>query len=425
MARHSDNEPIQIGLEIGTTKVRAIAVKFNADRSLNILGAEETASVGVSHGEIRADTVAMANARDCVSEVLRSIEEAAHIRVRKLLLAVDGAHFVGRNQQAVIQLNPQSPQVQQHHLDEIRKRAQLLTSFPQLECLHELFQRYRLDDQDVPISPLGLSGRNLEAKYHIIAGDSQRIRRTMSCVLDIGVELDDVVFSPIAAAQCLFTESQSSLEYRRRGSLLIDIGGGSTKYALYFNDDIIASGSIPVGGNSATKDVQLAFQLPQSTAEYLKINEGNVAQPQDGVTEDPIHTPVNEHGFAQPSIDRVLLNYVLRERFSEIFRLVKKELPRDVSYVLGAGVFLCGGSSLMRGLNELCQEMFDCHIYMVRDSEAMMLDARGDDSRMLHQTPQFVTPMGLVRYAELARVESMKQQPEGFWSRLWSWMGRA
>lgn len=423
MARYTDNEPFHVGLEIGTSKVRAIAVKFNADRSLNILGAEETTSVGVSRGEISADATAMANASDCVKEVLRCLEDSAHIRIRKLLLSVDGEHFVGKNQQAVIQLNEASPVVTDDHIEELKQRALVMTSSSHLECLHEFFVRYRLDGQDVPISPRGVPGRNLAAEYHIISGVAERIRRTMSCVEGLGIVLEDVVFAPIAAAQCLFTEMKTSLEYRRKGSLLIDIGGGSTKYAMYHDDALIASGSIPVAGKNATRDVQMAFELTQSTAEFLKINEANVARSAEGELSELIYTPVNEHGFAQPTIDRALLNYVLRERFSEIFRMVHARLPQGALAKLGAGVFLCGGSSLMRGVTELCGEIFGCSIYMVRDSAAMEPEPPRDDLRMLHQTPQFVTPMGLIRYAELARAERSKSQPGGLWAQIWSFLG--
>ena len=170
------------------------------------------------------------------------------------------------------------------------------------------------------------------------------------------LEVDDIVFSPIATAQMALDREQ-----RERGALVIDIGGGTTDYALYLGGVITASGCIPVGGDHITNDIHLVTGLPFSKAERLKITEGDASA-------DPVRSVgtarlTDDRGFAEVEVNRAVLNEVIRQRLEETLRLVRQRLPAGAVESIGAGIFLTGGTSLMRGFSELAFEIFGRDIY--------------------------------------------------------------
>ncbi|MFN7343630.1 MAG: cell division FtsA domain-containing protein, partial [bacterium] len=197
-------------------------------------------------------------------------------------------------------------------------------------------------------------------------------------------------------------------EQRLRGALLIDIGGGTTDYALYLDGSIAASGCIPVGGDHVTNDIHLVTGLPFSKAEKLKILEGNASS--DPALSVGIARLTDENGFADVEVKRAILNEVIRQRLEETLLLVKERLPLGSVESIGAGIYLTGGTSLMRGFSELAFEVFGRDIYRPEAPE------NSDHSHPSFKDPQFATAIGLIRYAQI--IETETQKPPGFFGKI-------
>jgi cell division protein FtsA len=237
----------------------------------------------------------------------------------------------------------------------------------------------------------------------VVHGIRSRIENQIKCVREMPLDVDDLVFSPIATAQVALDR-----EARERGALVIDIGGGTTDYALYLDGVIEASGCIPVGGDHITNDIHLVTGLPFSKAEILKVREGDASgDPARSVGTAKV---VDEKGFSDAEVKRQLLNDIIRQRLEETMSLLLARLPQGAMEQVGTGVFLAGGTSLMRGFGELAHEVFGRDIYRPEPPELSGVQASFKD-------PQFTTALGLIRYAQI--VENERAPKRGVLSRLW------
>jgi cell division protein FtsA len=225
----------------------------------------------------------------------------------------------------------------------------------------------------------------------VVHGIGTRLQNSIKLVREMPLEVDDIVFSPIATAQMALDREQ-----RDRGALVIDIGGGTTDYVLYLNGAVAASGCIPVGGDHVTNDIHLVTELAFSKADSLKIMEGDAsADPTRSVGTAKL---TDDRGFAEVEVSRSILNEVIRQRLEETLKLVRARLPEGAVDAIGAGVFLTGGTSLMRGFSELAFDVFGRDIYRPEPPEVSGIQASFKD-------PHYATAIGLIRYAQILETE--------------------
>ena len=374
---------IHVGLEIGSTKTVMVVAEIKPDESAKILGMGETRSIGVRKGEI-AD---FKQVRACVKDALVEAEDVSDVVIKSVYLAVTGAHIQGVNNKGTFRLPEGEQSVDRHHLDEVKEIARDIAIPSDHVYLHHLARHFTLDGQAHATVPYGLLGKTLDADYHVVHGVRTRIQNSIKCVREVPLEVDDVVFAPIASAQiCL------NRERKEDGALVIDIGGETTDYVLYLDGAIAASGCVPVGGNHVSNDIHLVTNIPFSKAEKVKIAEGNASA--DPASSIGIVKVEDEKGFQPIEINRQVLNDVIRGRLEEAFELVIAGLPEGALKQIGTGIFLTGGTSQMRGIGELACEVFDRPVYKPEQPDVSGVHAYFKD-------PQYATALGLIRYAQI------------------------
>lgn len=374
---------IYVGLEIGTSKTCMVVGEVKADNSVKILGVGETKSAGVRKAEI----VDMAHVRACVREVLLEAEDVCDVDISSVILAVTGSHIKGLNNRGAFRLPDEDQEISAEHIEEAKEIARDIAIPTDNVYLHNVVRHYWIDGVEQGCSPLGLLGRTLEADFHIVYGVKNRIQNSIKCVRETPLEVDEVVFSPIASAQIALNRQD-----KESGALVIDIGGGTTDYVLYLNGVIAASGCIPVGGDHVTNDIHLVTGMALTKAEKVKCSEGDASgDPARSVGSVNV---LDEKGFPDIEIKRQLLNDVIRGRLEEALTLVKNRLPDGSLERIGTGVFLTGGTSLMRGFGELANTVFDLPIYRPEQPEVSGIHEYFRD-------PQYSTAVGLIRYAQL------------------------
>lgn len=389
---------IHVGLEIGTSKTCIVVGEVKPDTAVKILGIGTTKTAGVRKGEIYD----FPQARACLKDALVKAEDASDVEIGSVYLAVTGAHIQGINSRGTFRLPEGQAIVAPEHVEEARTIARDIHIPPDHVHLHPIIRHYLLDDLEHKTSPVGLYGKTVEADFHIVHGIGTRIQNSIRLVRETPLEVDDIVFSPIATAQMALEQEQ-----RDRGALVIDIGGGTTDYALYLDGSIAASGCIPVGGDHVTNDIHLVTGLPFSKSEKLKIMEGDASA--DPARSVGIAKLVDDRGFAEVEVSRGILNEIIRQRLEETLRLVRQRLPENSVETIGAGVFLTGGTSLMRGFGELAFDVFGRDIYRPEPPELSGVQASFKD-------PQYATAIGLIRYAQI--LETERTAPPGVLGKL-------
>ena len=374
---------IHVGLEIGTTKTVMVVAEVKPDGSVKILGVGEGKTAGVRKGEI-ADFLQV---KACVKSALLEAEDASDVEINSVFLAVTGSHIRGVNNVGTFRLPENEKEVAQEHVEEVKEIAADLQLPAEHVYLHNLVRHFNLDGQQHANSPVGLIGRTLEADFHIVHGMETRIQNSIKCVRETPLDVDDVVFGPVASAQIALTKSR-----KEAGAMVIDIGGGTTDYILYLEGAIAASGCVPVGGDHITNDIHLVTHIPLSKSEKIKINEADVSgDPAKSVGSVKI---TDDKGFPDVDVQRQELNDVARWRLEETFDIVKSQLPEGWKAKVGTGVFLTGGTSLMNGIGELACEVFGLPVYRPERPEVSGVHAYFKD-------PQYSTALGLIRYAQI------------------------
>src|SRR2546423_1924213 len=322
-----------VGLEIGTSKICVVVGETRPDGTLKILGVGQAPSRGVRKGEI----VDFETAMKCVHEAVVDAEQKSDVMIRSVYVAVAGGHIQSFNNRGCVMLPEDRDEIDEQDVDDVKVNAREVSIPAQNAFLHSIIQHYHVDGQDGVLNPVGMLGEKLEADFHIIHALRTRIQNTIRCVKELPLEVEDVVFGPLAAAQVVLTQHQKNL-----GALVIDIGGGTTDYIVYVDGAVKQSGVLAVGGDHITNDISMGLRIPMARAEKLKIEEGgctlgNCLPGETILLKD-------DSGFAGKEVERETLNTIIHLRLRESFELLKRQLDEEafINYV-GAGVFITGG----------------------------------------------------------------------------------
>src|SRR5688572_12784266 len=210
---------IVVGLEIGTSKVCAVVGETRDDGTIRILGVGQAPSRGVRKGEI----VDFETAGKCVREALADAEEKSDVMIGSVYLAVTGGHIESFNNRGSITIPEEREEICEDDFEEVQAASREVSIPAPNQFLHSILQHYYVDGQDGVLNPIGMMGRMLEADFHIIHGVGTRIKNSIRCVKELDIEVEDVVFAPIAGAQVVL-----DLNQKNQGALVIDMGGGTT-----------------------------------------------------------------------------------------------------------------------------------------------------------------------------------------------------
>lgn len=388
---------IHVGIEIGTSKTCMVVGEVKSDGSLRILGMGETRSAGIRKGEISDYRQARAGVKAALLEAenLYDVES-----INSVYLAVTGSHISGVNSRGSYRLPDEEREIHPNHIHEASEVALDIAMPDDRVYILNSVRHYYVDGHRHDMPPLRLSGRTLDIDYHIIHGIRSRIENSIRCVRENALMIEDVVFAPVASALVALEK-----EDKESGALVIDMGGGTTDYALYLDGALSASGCIPVGGDHVTNDIHLASRITISQAEQLKTTEGN-ASGDPACDEGMVRVP-HDLGFTGEEVERKLLNGVIRERLQETLELVLSRLPQNSLGRIGTGVYLTGGASQMTGFDTLAHKIFELPVYR---SEQATTDYAQTDFR----APQYSTVIGLLRYAQLMEIENEVDQSSIF-----------
>lgn len=396
---------IYAGLEIGTSTICVVVGEVLGNGSIKILGVGQAPSRGVRKGEI----VDFETAQTCLNDALVEAEEKSDVEISNVYLAVSGSHIESLCNKGSIRIPEVDGvnEITEEDLDEVREIARDIKLPPENVFLHSIIRDYYVDGQEKVQNPVGRQGQVVEADYHIIHGIKTRLQNTIRCVREIPINVEEVVFSPIAAAQVMLKRDDKD-----RGALLIDIGGGVTDYVMYSGGSVAQSGCIGVGGDHITNDISVVMKIPLTRSERLKIDHGSALPESDEdssivLDDDPLKSGLE--------IDKELLNQIINARATEIFEQLKDRITKhDNLDTLGAGVFLTGGASKLKDIDKLAEDILGLPVSLARISSMSGASAP-------FENPQLATAMGLIRYAQM--IESDKSENENFVSKIGKKLG--
>ncbi len=334
------------GLDIGTTKICTVVGEVNTN-GIDIVGIGIYPSVGLRRGVV-------VNIESTVNSIKKAVAEAelmAGCEVASVYAGIAGGHIEGINSHGVIAIK--SREVTQKDVDRVLDAARAVAIPMDREVIHILPQEYIVDDQDGIRDPLGMSGVRLEAKVHIVTGAVASAQNIVKCANRAGLDVQDIVLESLASSETVLTAEEKDL-----GVALIDFGGGTTDVAIFSENSIKHTSVLTLGGNHLTSDIAIGLRTPVAEAERVKINHGCCL---GSLIEKDETIEVPGVGGRKPRIlPRRILAEILEPRVEEVFELVKREITKAGCLdLMTSGVVVTGGSSLLPGVVEVAEQIFN------------------------------------------------------------------
>ena len=377
-----DPSPIIVGLEIGTSKVCAVVGDLTGDGALNVVGLGQSRSRGVRKGEITDPTMAEEDIRQAIVEA----EQMADVEIRSVYLGVTGGHLRGFNNRGVHPVVSADREISDDDVQDVIKNAKTINLPAQNHVIHAIRQHFLVDDHEGITNPVGMLGARVEVDVHVIHGNLNRLQNAIRTVKGLQLEVDDIVFNGLASALALLTNEQKEL-----GSLVIDIGGGTTDYVVYAKGIIKHTGVLAVGGDHLSNDLAYGLKVPLSRAEQLKIEHG-AACVEEAIKGRTITASPDSVSGPLKNINLEHLHCIMALRLEEVFQLIGQDLAQAGALdYLRAGLFLCGGGARIPQIARLAEQVLQMPACLGKTNSISGLKSALDQ-------PEFATAIGLVRF---------------------------
>lgn len=398
-------------LDIGTSKVIALIGEIGDDNEIHIVGLGQAPSRGLKAGMVtNIDATAQA-----IKQAMEEAERMADSKVDSVTTGIAGNHIRSMNSQGVVKIK--DGEVTQADIDRAIETAKAINIPPDHNILHTVVQEYIIDNQPGVKEPIGMSGVRLDTRVHIITGAITALQNIQKCVNRCGLHMEQIMLQPLASGQAVLTEDEKDL-----GVCVIDIGGGTTDIAVYTNGAIRHTAVIPVAGDLITSDIAHALRTPYVHAEYIKIHHGLAVADMD-MEDEMVEVPsVGDRPMRQ--VPRSVLAQVIGPRVEEILELTLNELRRSgfPEEVLNSGVVLTGGASLLPGMIELTEEIFQ-----VPARIGVPQDMAGVSERI--RNPRYATAIGLLQAARgelegkhVSGAVAVGNGKESLWTKIRDWL---
>lgn len=370
-----------IGLDIGTTKVCTIIGQYNENGILEITGVGTTPSRGLRRGVV-------INIESTVKSVLKAVEAAemmSGVEIHDVYTGIAGGHIEGINSRGVVAVTGRNREITKEDIDRVIDAARAIVIPMDREVLHVIPQEFIVDEQGGIKNPLGMIGVRLESEVHIITGAVTSAQNIVRCVNRAGFKVNDIVLEPLASSKAVLSDDEREL-----GALLIDLGGGTTDILVYLEGAPYHTGVLSLGGDQVTNDLSIILKTPMESAEQIKCNSGSCTMSLIEAEEKVVIPGVG--GRPPRRIPRKQLVEIIQPRMAEIFGMVKEQIEKKgYLKLLGGGVVITGGGSLLPGTSELASEIFGLP---ARIGYPIRLGGLVEE----YYNPMFATGVGLVLY---------------------------
>jgi cell division protein FtsA len=339
-------EKIIVGLDIGTTKVCAIVGRANKYGKVDILGMGKVAS----HGGVTRGVVS--NIDKTVAAIQAAIKEAAeksNVDIQRVEVGIAGAHINSLQHRGMIIRNDGESEINADDLKKLENDMFKLAVKPGDRILHVIPQEYTVDDEPGIIDPIGMAGVKVEGNFHIITGQISAAKNIYKCVEKSNLQVTDIALEPLASSEAVL--SSDELE---AGVVLVDIGGGTTDVAIFYDNIICHTAVIPYGGNIITEDIKQGCNVMKAHAELLKVKFGSALASE--LDENEIVTIPGIRGRAAKEISVKNLSMIIQARIQEIIELVDFEIKqRGLDKKLAGGIVITGGGSQLKHVDQLAE----------------------------------------------------------------------
>ena len=384
-------------VDVGTTKICAL-IGEEREKNLWVTGMGIAPSKGLKKGII----INIDEATQSIKEAIEKAQSQAKVHIESIYTSVAGSHIKTLPSSGVVALKEKM--VTPAEVEEVLYSAQAVELPQDRTILHVIPQEFIVDQARGIIQPIGMSGVRLEAHVRLITCNRSNLQNLLRCFENLDLEVDGVIFQGLASGEGVLTPEEKEL-----GVILIDLGGGTTDVAIYWDNVLRHVFSLPVGGELLTNDLAVGLRTSRKEAEKLKIENGVCVRE---LVDDEEIVEVSGIGDRPPKkVNKKILAEILEPRIRELFELIEKELQAqtfyeedivDIKSKTGSGIVITGGSALLPGIIYLAEQIFNLP---ARIGYPFKLAGLAEET----YHPQFATSVGMLSYVYSGLKEKIKE----------------
>ncbi len=338
---------ILASIDVGSSKICTLVGELTPEEDVRILGVGLTPSQGVKKGMV--DNIQ--EATEAIASSVEKAERSSGSRVLAAHVSISGNHVNSLNNRGIATIPGRERPITKQDIDRAIEEAQALNLPTNREILHVLPRYFVVDGQEHVSDPVGMYGQRLDMETHIVSGSLTAVQNLTQCVEGAGVQVETLVLSPLASAQAVLEE-----EERRQGTIVADIGGGTTGIAVFVDGAVFHTSVLPVGGYHLTHDLVAGLRAPFSAVEDLKTEFGS-ALPSQVNAEDIVEVEAFG-GQRHKEVSRRRVAEILQARVEEILEMIYIDAKRaGFDEMVAAGLVLTGGSASLPGIAELAEQV--------------------------------------------------------------------
>lgn len=390
-------ERLITSIDIGTTKICVLIAQQTGNDQVEVLGMGKVPSDGLQRGVV----VDVAKTINSIKAAVKEAELVSGVTIESAYVGISGAHIRSLNSHGVVPIT--KGKVTAQDVANVLSSAQAIPVPEGYQILHVMPQYFIIDGQEKLYNPIGMHGIRLEASAHIILGAIASVQNLVSCCEDAGLRVDDIVLEPLASAQAVLSEDE-----RQLGVALLDIGGGTSDFAVYQNGSIVHTMVLPIAGNHFTNDIAIGLRTSIKDAERVKIVHGTVIKSE--LDEDLARADIDvelAQGGHMALMCKQALAMILHARAQELLHLVRKEIDeKHLRRYCTSGLVITGGGSLLNGIDTMAQAMFGMPVRVGHLHVSYALPGS-------LETPIHATGYGLLLHAVKARQSPFKYDADG------------
>lgn len=385
-AENEKDNPIIVGLDIGTTKICVTVGRRSGTNKIELLGVGKAESSGVNRGVVANIQRTVSSIRDAVSVA----ESQSNVDIKVVNVGIAGQHIKSIQHRGILTKRDYD-EVTRLDVEQLISDMYKLVLPPGEEIIHVLPQEFTIDNEPGIQEPIGMAGRRVEANFHIISGRVTDINNIKRCVDNSELEISSLVLEPLASSEAVLDE-----EEKTAGVVLVDIGGGTTDVAIFHEGIIRHTAVIPLGGNIVTEDIKQGCSVLRNQAEQLKVRYGSALA--DENRDNEVICVPGIRGREAKEISVKNLAYIIQARMEEIIEHVYYEIKSSAfEDKLIAGIVITGGGAQLKHLVQLVEYItgIGCRVGYPNEylAKAEMLNKQALDEL---KSPMYATSVGLL-----------------------------
>ena len=333
-----------VGLDIGTSMVRCVIgmLDQNNPGKISVLGHGSAPNVGMRKGVV----VHIDDAAEAVVQAITEAERISGMRINGATVNVNGSHITGINSKGVIAISTANREITPEDRFRVEEAATIVKLPPNREIIQVFAKNYRLDGQDNIKDPVGMHGVRLEVDTHIVSASTPNLRNLDMALEKAQVAPHNHTLSSLAAAEAVLSRQQ-----KEAGTVLVDIGAGTTNIVVLEDGEVQHVAVLPIGGAHITNDLAIGLKTDLDVAEAVKVRHASL-NPKNATPNIRIKVNNQEHIFKSEDVAMIT-----EARVDELFDYVNKELARiHRAHKLPGGVVLVGGTAKLPGMAEFAKE---------------------------------------------------------------------